>query len=124
MVFKSSSVKVQRKFIKFAIIYQTPTASSEIVKIITQIWNKFKRKKEVIKINFIALTAPGSPLSFGLFWRPKVLMGNIDFFLFFSFLKNIFAVVFLFLFGLFVCLFVLMDTSSTKKPKLSSEISE
>lgn len=60
----SRCVKVQRKFIKFTIIYQIFTVSSRGVKIRLCIWNTFKRKTEVLKINLIADTATGLPVSF------------------------------------------------------------
>lgn len=55
---------MQRNFIKFTIIYQILTVSSGDVKIRIHIWNTFKRKTEVLKINLIADTATGSPVSF------------------------------------------------------------
>lgn len=73
----SRCVKVQRKFMKFRAIYQTLTASSGSMRLRIRIWNTFKTKKEVLKINLITLTAIGSPVSFLLLQADKVWFKNI-----------------------------------------------
>lgn len=57
---------------KFTVIYQTLAVSSKGMKIRIRIWNKFKTKKEVLKINLITHADIGSPVSFWLLQRNKV----------------------------------------------------
>lgn len=68
----SRCARVQRKFIKFRVIYQTLAVSSKGMKIRIRIWNKFKTKKEVLKINQVTHADIGSPVSFWLLQRDKV----------------------------------------------------